>query len=122
MNLEQLQPPLSPYDKLTDVSRAINRILGDDTGRSVTVRVGDGVFNATNGQIDLTGEETHAIMGLGLGMLVSRNRDLQVVGSCIAFGLVLAWHAGKREPARLAIQQRGASKGRKVRVQLSALR
>lgn len=109
------------YEVLTQLSRDINHSLGDRTGRTVTMRTGDGIHNWSNGRFDPSGEETHLLMGLSAALLLSGNRMGQVVGGLGVLALAIAWHAGKEEPAKLRWEETSARNERRVRMQRVAL-
>lgn len=88
------------YGGLEEVSRKLNRMLGDRTGRTVTQRTQDGLAAMTNGRLDLDGCETHALMLATAACLASRNKALTLLGlGGLAF-LTAGWLHGEHGSAR----------------------
>lgn len=84
------------YAGLDEISRQMNRLLGDRTGRTVTQRTQQGMYNMTDGQLDLSGGQTHAVMGATLACLASRNQALMVVGVVGLVFLIVSWASGEK--------------------------
>lgn len=82
------------YGVLNDVSRGLNHMLGDRTGRTITQRTQDGVANMTNGQVAPSGLAIHFVMGLGVGMATSKNKTLHYIGIALLILILAAWIAG----------------------------
>lgn len=82
------------YGVLNDVSRGLNQLLGDRTGRTVTQRTQDGFANLTNGNITPSGVVVHGLMGFGVGLATSRNKTVHYIGLFLVGLIVLAWIMG----------------------------
>jgi hypothetical protein len=80
---------------LTDVSRAANSLLGDNTGRTISLRTAQGfknTFNLHNLSDDEAMDIVHlAMLGGGL-MLNSKNPNAKLFGSLLGLGLVALYH------------------------------
>jgi len=79
------------------MSRAFNATLGDNTGRTTTQRTQDGMYNLTNGKVDPTGGEMHALMIGSAACLASGNKALKVAGVIGLAAVVASWFAGEED-------------------------
>jgi len=93
------QPTKVDYNGLDEISRNLNWLFGDTTGRTVTQRTQDGIFRITNGSWDPSGEVTHAIMGATLAGLASKNSTSVLLGLAGLLFLAAAWQEGAHEGA-----------------------
>ncbi|MCW5898695.1 MAG: hypothetical protein KIT10_05440 [Flavobacteriales bacterium] len=93
------RPTKVDYNGIDEISRNLNRLLGDLTGRTVTQRTQDGIYRITNGQWDPSGEITHTIMAATLAGLVSRSNTGVLLGLAGLFFLAAAWREGAHEGA-----------------------
>jgi hypothetical protein len=86
------------YGVLTDMSKSLNGLLGDKSGRTVSRRTTQGFKKAFNlDKIDDEDAEdiVHAAMiSTGL-LLVSKNDNLKIFGALLLAGLFACYHNGK---------------------------
>lgn len=80
-----------------DNSRFINALVGDKTGRTISLRTGQGVKKSLN--LNISDREavdiTHTAMLAGGLLLCSKNTTTKNIGLGIGATLFLAYHAGK---------------------------
>lgn len=85
------------YGTLTDVSKFLNEALGDETGRSVSMRTAQG-FKALFKLPEMNDEDAedivHASM-LGAGLLLNSKDDgVKITGAVLSFALLFCYQAG----------------------------
>lgn len=95
-------PTKVDYNGIDEISRNLNRLFGDLTGRTVTQRTQDGIYRITNGQWDPSGEITHTIMAATVAGLASRSNTGVLLGLAGLFFLAAAWREGQHESATRA--------------------
>lgn len=85
------------YGALTDFSKALNNLLGDQTGRTISYRTAQGfrkVFNATQ----LNEEDAEHIIHIGMvtaGTLIrSKDESQQTTGFLLSLTLFICYQAG----------------------------
>lgn len=91
-------PPKTNYGAFTDFSRALNDMLGDKSGRSVSHRTAQGfknLFNAT----DIDEENAEHIVHVGMvtagALLHSKDEGAKTTGALLSFALFLCYQVGK---------------------------
>jgi len=85
------------YGLPSDMSRAANKFLGDDSGRSISLRTAHGLKKSLDLNIsdDAAVNLTHAGM-LATGLLMaSKNSALRTGGLCLLGGFVALYQNGK---------------------------
>lgn len=84
------------HQKGTMLSKNTNHtLLGDRTSRTITRTIMDGVYRLTNGQLNLTGFDTHLLMfGAGFG-LISKDKKLRAIGLILLALLIIFYLAGR---------------------------
>lgn len=94
------------YGLLSDASQSANRLLGDDSGRSISLRTGHGLKRALNSNIsdDNAVHIAHAGM-VASGVLVfkSKNDGGKLLGFALILFLFFCYQAGKQEDDELLI-------------------
>lgn len=85
------------YGILTDGSKSLNRLFGDKSGRTVSLRTAQGF--KTTFKLDTMSDETaedivHGGMLLSAGLLASKNQGAKIAGLLLALGLFTAYHNG----------------------------
>lgn len=93
--MTRILPTRNDYGVVSDISRAGNKLLGDRTGRTITQRTQDGMYNLTNGLIDPSGEGMHAVMLAGVGGLASKSRMGVIIGILALVVVLFCWIAGQ---------------------------
>lgn len=86
------------YGVLTDVSKVGNEILGDTSGRSISMRTAHGMKRMFNQHLmsDNDAEDlTHAIMATTGFLLASKKENLKVAGVFLLFGILAMYFNGK---------------------------
>jgi len=86
------------YGALTDLSKAMNEVLGDDSGRTVSTRTAHG-FKSVFNSLDMGENEAEDIVHAGIGaaglLLASKNEGAQAAGALLSFILLICYHSGK---------------------------
>lgn len=95
--MTRIQETQFDYGVLNDMSRDFNNMLGDRTGRTTTQRMQDGMYNLTNGRVDPSGGEMHALMLASAACLASRNKALTILGIIGTATVIASWFAGKED-------------------------
>lgn len=93
--MTRILPTRQDYGIVSDISRAGNELLGDHTGRTITQRTQDGMYNLTNGAMDPSGVGMHAVMLTGIGGLASKSRAGIVLGILALLVVFVCWLAGR---------------------------
>lgn len=83
------------YSYGTELSKTGNKLLGDDTGRTITRTTRDGVTQITKGAFIPTGELTHAFMISSGLALCSKNKDVKAIGGGLLALLVFSYLIGR---------------------------
>ena len=79
----------------TMLSKNMNHALGDRTSRTITRTTMDGASRLSNGQLNLTGFDTHTMMWVaGIGLLM-RNKSIRIVGLIFLVVLVVFYFLGR---------------------------
>lgn len=87
------------FGVLTDISSDINKLFGDETGRSVSLRTAHGfkdVFNLQNLDDDTAEDIVHGFMTLTPVLLTRKNDAANAVGVVLLAGLLGCFLAGSR--------------------------
>lgn len=85
------------YGLLTEASKDLNVLLGDSTGRTVSMRTAHGLKSTLNSpsMSEATAEDiVHGGMILSAGMLLSKNKNSLLTGILIVLGLILLYKKG----------------------------
>jgi len=104
-------PTRLDYGLVNEISRAGNELLGDRTGRTITQRTQDGMYNLTNGLFDPSGETMHGVMLSAFGGLVSKNKGAVALGIVCAIIVLLCWLAGKDDRAWISVPREQGPRG-----------
>ena len=85
------------YGVLTDISKSINKGLGDNSGRTVSRRTAQGLQKSLNRPVSYNEAEdiTHVGMVATAMMLKSENENVKFGGFLIGLGLVSLYQKGK---------------------------
>jgi hypothetical protein len=90
--------PKTNYGAFTDFSRALNDILGDKSGRSVSYRTAQGFRNLFNVR-EIEDENAEHIVHAGMltagALLHSKDEGSRTTGALLSFALFLCYQAGK---------------------------
>jgi hypothetical protein len=89
------------YPGLTDVSKAMNELLGDTTGRTVSRRTAHGfrrVFNTPDMHEDKAEGIVHGGMITTVVLLKSKDEGAKLLGLLLLLGLGALYLEGKEEP------------------------
>jgi hypothetical protein len=86
------------YGVLTEMSKSLNELLGDNSGRSVSRRTTQGfkkAFDIKNIDDEDAEDIVHtAMISTGL-LLASKNDNSKVFGALLLAGLIACYHIGK---------------------------
>ncbi len=95
----KIEPAHRNYGALTDLSKAANELLGDKSGRTVSMRTAHGfknVFNLNDEMTDNTAEDiVHAGMLASVALLSSKNDGAKIGGLFLALSLAACYQNGK---------------------------
>ena len=96
----ELEKETRNYGPLTDVSKATNQLLGDSTGRTVSMRTAQGFKKSLNLNISDNDSEdiAHLLMIASVISLIyaSKNSDgAKVIGLILLIGLIFFYLEGK---------------------------
>jgi hypothetical protein len=86
------------YGALTDLSKALNEMFGDSSGRTVSHRTAQGVkhvFNAHHMHDDAAEDIVHAGMLGAAALLRSTNEEARATGALLSFVLLVCYQNGK---------------------------
>ncbi len=86
------------YGIITDVSKSLNQFLGDETGRTVSVRTAHGfknVFNCPEMDEDAAEFIVHTGMAAAYSLLKSEKDSENGAGLMLSLGLLLCYQSGK---------------------------
>lgn len=86
------------YGALTEVSRELNKILGDKSGKTISRRTTHGfkkLFKLTD--MDISDENAeHIVHGIMIATIIAlNNKGTRVTGMLMLVGLFLFYHAGE---------------------------
>lgn len=85
------------YGLLTDVSKDLNILLGDSSGRTVSLRTAHGLkksFDNSSMPDAMAEDIVHGGMILSARLLFSKNKNSVLVGLIIVLGLILLYKKG----------------------------
>ena len=86
------------YGILSEVSKAINNTLGDETGRSVSMRTAQGFkksFNLNDMHEDTAEDIVHLGMVATLALAKSKNDNAKLLGLLLGIGLTVCYWNGE---------------------------
>lgn len=96
--LQYTPTPLPNYGALTDISKALNELFGDGSGRTISARTATGFQNLFNAH-HLTHPEAEFVVHAGMvtagSLLRSKEEGNQAAGIVLATALLLCYQAGK---------------------------
>lgn len=85
------------YGAFTDASKSLNKLFGDKSERTVSMRTAHGFKNSfkLSNMSDETAEDiAHGGMIASAGLLASKNKGAKVAGLLLALGLVASYQNG----------------------------
>ncbi len=88
------KPTQYDYNGVDDISRFLNWVLLDRTGRTITQRTQDGFAVLSNGKWKTSGFIVHLIMFFGVMMAFSKNKVVRWIGLGLLLLIALAWLSG----------------------------
>lgn len=86
------------YGIVTDASKSLNQIFGDQTGRTVSVRTAHGfknIFNCPEMEEDAAELIVHTGMVTAYALLKSNKESEKGAGLLLSLGLLLCYQSGK---------------------------
>jgi len=87
------------YGHLTVASKTVNRMFGDKSGRSVSMRTAHGLkyaLNMDNLDEDLAEDIVHTAMVLTLPLISRKNNVASGIGTLLVAGLIILYRIGKK--------------------------
>jgi hypothetical protein len=94
MHMTYAQPTQYDYNGLDDVSRFLNWVLLDRTGRTITQRTQDGFAALSDGKWRWSGFIVHAIMIVGVLLAFSKHKAVRWIGIALLVLIGIAWLFG----------------------------
>lgn len=86
------------YGAFTDFSKALNQVLGDRSGRTISIRAAHGFIKLFKAQ-QMNAQEAEFLVHSGMvaagTLLKSKDERAQLTGFGLSFALFLCYHAGK---------------------------
>ena len=86
------------YGILSDSSKSLNKLFGDKSRKTVSLRTANGfkkTFNLKNMRDETAEDIVHGGMIVSTGLLLSKNKGAIITGFLLALSLIALYHNGK---------------------------